>query len=151
MKRHPSLIPISRQHHGGLLTARLLQHGAPPYKGMPTTPEAKRGYVIDYLNQHLLPHFKLEEETVFILAADFSEGLKQQVDAFVAAHQQLQQLILALPGFAPELLPDKLDEIGKLLEQHIRQEERVFFEQVQKDLPPDQLQFLEHLVLKHLA
>lgn len=151
MKRHPSLIPISRQHHGGLLTARLLQHGAPPYKGMPTTPEAKRDYVLDYLHQQLLPHFKLEEETVFILAAEFSEELRKQVNILVATHQQLQQLILALPGFTPELLPDALDEIGKLLERHIRQEERVFFEQLQKDLPPDKLQLLEQQVLQHLA
>lgn len=151
MKRHPSLIPISRQHHGGLLTARLLQHGAPPYKGMPTTPEAKRDYVLDYLHQQLLPHFKLEEETVFILAAEFSEELRKQVNILVATHQQLQKLILALPGFTPELLPDALDEIGKLLERHIRQEERVFFEQLQKDLPLDKLQLLEQQVLQHLA
>lgn len=151
MKRHPSLIPISRQHHGGLLTARLLQHGAPPYKGMPTTPEAKRDYVLDYLHQQLLPHFKLEEETVFILAAEFSEELRKQVNILVATHQQLQQLILALPGFTPELLPDALDEIGILLERHIRQEERVFFEQLQKDLPLDKLQLLEQQVLQHLV
>ncbi|WP_299756368.1 hemerythrin domain-containing protein [uncultured Pontibacter sp.] len=151
MKRHESLVPISRQHHGGLLTARLLQHGAPPYKGMPSTPATKRDYVVAYLQEHLLPHFRLEEETVFILASDHSEELRQQVQALQAEHQQLQQLILALPDVAEQNLPDALDGVGKLLEQHIRQEERVFFEQMQQQLSDEKLTLLQQQVLEHLG
>ncbi|WP_266203081.1 hemerythrin domain-containing protein [Pontibacter kalidii] len=150
MKRHESLIPISRQHHGGLLTARLLQHGAPAYKGMPTTPAAKRDYVVAFLQEHLRPHFRLEEETVFILASDYSEALKQQAQALQAEHRQLEQLILALPGAKETELPEKLNEVGKLLEQHIRQEERVFFEIVQQELPDEKLELLQQQVLTHL-
>ncbi|OKL42152.1 hemerythrin domain-containing protein [Pontibacter flavimaris] len=151
MKRHESLIPISRQHHGGLLTARLLQHGAPAYKGMPTALTAKRDYVVDFLQEHLLPHFKLEEETVFILAADYSEELKQQAQALQAEHRQLERLILALPGAEEAALPERLDAVGKLLEQHIRQEERVFFEIVQEKLPDEKLELLQQRVLEHLT
>ncbi|MCX2739427.1 hemerythrin domain-containing protein [Pontibacter anaerobius] len=151
MKRHESLIPISRQHHGGLLTARLLQHGAPAYKGMPTTPAAKRDYVLAFLQEHLLPHFKLEEETVFILASDFSEELQQQAAALQAEHRKLEQLILALPAVDAANLPDRLDKVGKLLEQHIRQEERVFFEIVQQKLPGEKLRLLQQQVLRHLG
>ncbi|GAB3822566.1 hemerythrin domain-containing protein [Pontibacter rugosus] len=150
MKRHPSLVPISRQHHGGLLTARLLQHGAPPYKGMPTTPAAKRVYIINYLKEHLLAHFELEEQTVFILAAHTSEELKQQAAALQAAHHLLQQLILALPQAEENDLPDRLHEIGQLLEQHIRQEERVFFEKLQQELPEEKLQLLHRQVTQQL-
>ena len=150
MKRHESLIPISRQHHAGLLTARLLQHGAPAYKGMPTTPTTKRDYVLTFLQKHLLPHFKLEEDTVFILAADYSQALKEQAEALQSEHCQLERLILALPGVAEAELPDRLDEVGKLLEQHIRQEERVFFEIVQEQLPDEKLALLQQRVLQHL-
>ncbi|WP_276498879.1 hemerythrin domain-containing protein [Pontibacter litorisediminis] len=150
MKRHESLIPISRQHHGGLLTARLLQLDAPPYKGMPATAASKRDYVVTFLQQHLLPHFKLEEDTVFILASDCSEELRQQAQALQAQHRQLERLILALPEVEEAELPHKLDEVGRLLEQHIRQEERVFFETLQQKLPEEKLQQLQRQVLEHL-
>ncbi|GHA74166.1 hemerythrin domain-containing protein [Pontibacter akesuensis] len=151
IKRHISLQPISRQHHAGLLTARLLQHGAPPYKGMPTTPAAKRDYVLQFLERELLPHFELEEETVFILACEGSEDLQQQAQALQTEHQLLQQLILGLPQAEESTLPDTLHEIGKLLERHIRQEERVFFEQLQQASTKQQLLQLQEQIAQHLA
>ncbi|MDX5422780.1 MAG: hemerythrin domain-containing protein [Hymenobacteraceae bacterium] len=150
MRRHESLIPISRQHHAGLLTARLLQHGAPPYKGMPTTLLAKRDYVLTFLQEHLLPHFRLEEETVFKLATEAAGELQQQAQALQGQHSQLQQLIRALPLATEATLPEKLHEVGILLEQHIRQEERVFFERLQQELPQDKLLLLQKLVEQHL-
>lgn len=150
MRRHESLIPISRQHHESLLAARLLQHGAPPYKGMPATPTAKRDYILVLLQKHLKPHFTLEEATVFPLAASFSEDLQRQTEQLQADHRQLEALIQALPQATEAALPDKLHEVGKLLEQHIRQEERVFFEQVQHELPADKLILLQEQVAQHL-
>ena len=150
MKRHESLIPISRQHHGGLLTARLLQHGAPPYKGMPTTADAKRAYVLQFYEEHLQPHFALEETTVFALAAACAGDLEQQAVRLQAEHRQLEELIQALPRATAAALPDQLHEVGQLLEQHIRQEERVFFEQLQQEIPEDKLQLLQEQVMQHL-
>ena len=151
MKRHKSIVPISRQHHSGLLTARLLQHGAPPYKGMPTTPEDKRNYALNFLREHLLPHFKLEENTVFVLAPQISEELAKQTKLLQEQHQQLENLIVALPDATRVDLPDKLHKIGKLLEQHIRHEERVYFEELQKKLSEEELNELQLLVMKHLG
>ncbi|GAA4432097.1 hypothetical protein GCM10023188_20270 [Pontibacter saemangeumensis] len=150
MKRHESIAPISRQHHEGLLAARLLQHGAPPYKGMPTTAAAKRDYILDLLQRHLRLHFTLEEATVFALAAAFSEDLRRQTEELQAEHRQLEALILALPQITEDLLPDKLHEVGKLLERHIRKEERVFFEQVQGDMTEQELQQLQEMVARHM-
>lgn len=150
MKRHESLVPISRQHQEGLLAARLLQHGAPAFKGMATTPAGKRDHILDLLKRHLKPHFKLEEETVFTLAAALSEDLRRQTEELQTEHRQLEALILALPQITEDLLPDKLHEVGKLLEQHIRKEERVFFEQVQGDMTEQELQQLQEMVALHL-
>ncbi|MCJ8165596.1 hemerythrin domain-containing protein [Pontibacter sp. E15-1] len=151
MKRHPSLIPISRQHHGGLLTARLLQHGAPPYKGMPTAAADKLAYTLQFYTDHLQAHFEIEETTVFAAARAHSEALAEQTDVLLAEHRQLEALIQALPQADAATLPDKLDEVGQLLEQHIRREEREFFELLQQSLPDEKLQLLQQLVLKHLA
>ncbi|MHC2993075.1 hypothetical protein OB13_16380 [Pontibacter sp. HJ8] len=150
MKRHESLAPISRQHHGGLLTARLLQLNAPPYKGMPTTTEGKRAYVLQFLEEHLRPHFKLEEETVFKTAKAAAPHLGEQAEALEAEHRQLEQLILALPAAMEATLPAQLDETGRLLEKHIRTEERIFFEMLQEELPEATLQLLKEQVEQHL-
>ncbi|MCC9166704.1 hemerythrin domain-containing protein [Pontibacter harenae] len=149
MKRHESIIPISRQHHGGLLTARLLQLDAPPYKGMPATAPAKRDYVLTFYEDHLQPHFLLEENTVFKLAYTLP-ALAQQAKDLEAQHRQLEQLIKELPQVSETALPESLDYVGKLLEKHIRQEERVFFEALQQELPPEELAKLQQLVLEHL-
>ncbi|MFD2248442.1 hemerythrin domain-containing protein [Pontibacter ruber] len=150
MKRHDSLAPVSRQHHSGLLTARLLQADAPAYKGMPTTPAGKRDYAVNFLEEHLRPHFRLEEETVFILARQVSEELRKQADQLEAEHRQLEQLILTLPEASEIILPEKLHETGKLLEQHIRTEERIFFELLQQEVPEEKLQVLQQQVRQHL-
>ncbi|AKD02397.1 Hemerythrin-like domain-containing protein [Pontibacter korlensis] len=118
---------------------------------MPTTPATKRDYVLDFLKEHLLPHFKLEEQTVFILAADTSEELRQQAIHLQSEHRKLEQFILALPKATDAELPVKLDEVGKMLEQHIRQEERVFFEALQQELPEEKLQELQQQVLEQLG
>ncbi len=118
---------------------------------MPATPEAKRDYTLGFLQEHLLPHFKLEEETVFTLAPGISEDLAQQTRQLQEQHRQLEKLIIALPHATSLDLPEKLHQIGELLEQHIRLEERVFFEQLQQDLSDEQLQVLQQMVLQHLG
>ncbi len=151
MKRHESLAPVSRQHHQGLLTARLLQKDAPLYKGMPATLSGKREYVLQFLQNELIPHFTLEETTIFILARTISEELKQQADELQAEHRQLEKLILELPSITDEtILADELHKTGKLLEQHIRKEERIFFELLQQELPDEKLQELKLQIEQHL-
>lgn len=146
MKRHRSLIPISRQHHGGLLTARLLQHDAPPYKGLPTTPIDKKDYLLRFYKEHLQPHFALEEKTVFAITDTLPGNLAQLATQLTAEHQQLTALIQALPDAFETELPTQLHEIGDLLEKHIRTEEREFFERLQQELPEDRLLQLGNLV-----
>ncbi|WP_018479585.1 hemerythrin domain-containing protein [Pontibacter roseus] len=150
MKRHDSLIPLSRQHHGGLLTARLLQHGAPPYKGMPESVDGKLAYLLQFWEEHLQPHFTLEEATVFKTAKVAAPHLARQAEGLEAEHRQLKQLILSLPTALTPELPTRLDEIGRLLEQHIRTEERIFFQMLQEELPEETLQLLKEQIEQHL-
>ena len=48
MKRHPALIPLSREHHGALILARLIQKDAPPYKGLPLEINGKAVYAQEF-------------------------------------------------------------------------------------------------------
>jgi iron-sulfur cluster repair protein YtfE (RIC family) len=144
MKRHPSLIPISRQHHEGLITARLLREDAPPYKGLPTDLEGKKQYYLDFFLRHLQPHLQLEERVLF----PFVRGRRQDLDALLdeleGEHRQVQDLTADLRY--PEYLPAKLDRLGRVLEDHIRKEERVLFERLQELLTEPELEQLRQQV-----
>ena len=144
MKRHPSLIPISRQHHEGLITARLLREDAPPYKGLPTDPEGKKAYYLDFYRQHLQPHLQLEERVLFPFVRGRHPELDRLIRELEGEHQQVQDLTGELRY--PEDLPGKLDRLGRLLENHIRKEERVFFEQIQELLAEPDLRELQRQV-----
>lgn len=144
MKRHPSLVPLSRQHHEGLLTARLLREDAPPYKGLPTDPEGKKGYYLHFYRQHLGPHLQLEERVLFPFLRGRHQTLDQLMDELEQEHRQIHDATGELRY--PENLPGKLNVLGRLLEDHIRKEERVFFEQVQRLLPEPDLLHLQRQV-----
>lgn len=144
MKRHPSLIPISRQHHEGLITARLLRDDAPPYKGLPTDAEGKKEYYLEFYLKHLQPHLQLEERVLF----PFVRGRHPELDSLLGELEQEHQQVQEQTGelrFADNL-PDKLNRLGRLLEDHIRKEERDFFEKIQEELPEEELQELQRQV-----
>jgi hemerythrin-like domain-containing protein len=144
MKRHPGLIPISRQHHEGLLTARLLRQDAPPYKGLPTDPDGKRQYYLDFYQMHLNPHLRLEERVLFPFVRGRHPELDRLVEELEQEHRQVQDLTGELRF--EENLPEKLDQLGRLLEDHIRKEERVLFERIQELLPEATLEQLRQQV-----
>ncbi len=140
MKRHPSLIPLSRQHHEGLLTARLLQQDAPPYKGLPQDPNGKKQYYLDFYRLHLQPHIQLEERVLFLFVQGRHAELDDIIGELQQEHQQLHDLTADLRHQSS--LPQQLDAVGKILESHIRKEERVFFERLQELLSEHDLQEL---------
>lgn len=144
MKRHPSLIPISRQHHEGLITARLLREDAPPYKGLPTDPEGKKDYYLDFFLKHLQPHLQLEERVLFPFVRDRHPELDRLIGELELEHQQVQDQTGEL-RFG-ENMPEKLNRLGHLLENHIRKEERELFEKIQDLLPEEDLQELQRQI-----
>ena len=93
MKRHRSLIPLSRDHHRGLLLAQLLKKDAPEYKGLPTDATGKYNYLLDKWKFELKPHFKNEEKILFSSV----KGISQQVDLLInelkTEHDELTKLI----------------------------------------------------------
>ena len=65
MKRHKALIPLSHDHHHGLLLAQLIKKNAPDYKGLPKDLNGKIKYTIDIYNSSLKQHFDDEEKILF--------------------------------------------------------------------------------------
>ncbi|MDP2301294.1 MAG: hemerythrin domain-containing protein [Ignavibacteria bacterium] len=137
MKRHPSLIYLSRDHHHGLILAQIVKKEAPHYKGLPHDTPGKINYVVSFYENELKNHFDEEEKILF-------EFIKKKNEYFESAVNQLQEEHIKLSEYVFRLSNSKnpeadLNEFGILLEQHIRFEERELFEKIQTQFSEDEL------------
>ncbi len=129
MKRHEALIPLSREHHGTLILARLLRSDAPAYKGLPLESKAKAEYAMKYYREELLQHFEQEEKMIPLL-----KGINTRLDELLASmkteHERLHTLFNSI-NLDFELSP-QLDKLGRNLESHVRKEDREIFPLIQE-------------------
>ena len=94
MKRHESLAPLSREHHGALILAQLIKRNAPEYKGLPTTIIEKAAYAIQFYKTDLTKHFKKEELMLKKVRA-IHPLVTTLADEIVAEHKMLKELFLS--------------------------------------------------------
>lgn len=134
MKRHPSLVPLSRDHHGSLILARLMQKNAPAYKDLPDTVDGKRAYAIELFNKDIRPHF-VKEEKLYHAVFHYPE-LQDMLTTIFAEHKELIRLFEGLSQHADA---DMLNQAGALLEKHIRTEERELFPLMEKVCTEEEL------------
>jgi len=143
MKRHEALIPLSRDHHGSLILARLLRSDAPPYKGLPHDAEGKAEYALKHYREELLEHFDREEKMIPVLM-----GINPTLDSLLACmkteHQELHSLFNSI-NINRELF-NQLDGIGRALESHVRKEDRVIFPLIQESCTEEVLNKLADIL-----
>lgn len=137
MKRHESLIPLSKQHHQILITAQLIKKDAPKYRGMPEEPEEKRKYLLNFFNDVILPHEILEEEKLFPFVLGKDAAIDQLVDELENEHKEAQGMIRQIES--GEDFIEVMDKLGRHLENHIRREERILFERIQSVFSQEEL------------
>lgn len=141
MKRHNALILLSHDHHHGLLLAQLLKKNAPAYKGLPSDTEGKISYALEKFKTDLAIHFDDEEKILFPILKGKTNEVDELILELVEEHKQLREKIISLSDTDnPE---DRMDEIGHLLEKHIRKEERNLFQKAQQILVKEELSDIE--------
>ncbi len=136
MKRHEAIIPLSHDHHQALRFATAMQKkGAPTKRALQSLDEkledAKRTYEIE-----LVPHFAHEEDILFPVARGYSKELDDMIDSIIEEHRIIKK---AFEEITKGNLEDNLDRIGKLVEQHVRTEERQLFQKIQEVVPEEKL------------
>lgn len=141
MKRHESLVPLSRFHRSVLFLALVAKKNAPAVKGYPTTPEGKRDYAISFYENRLKDHFRVEEEKLLPAVRGKNGDLDKLTDEIISEHEGLKILFKELVN--SQNLETDLDRLGVALEKHIRKEERQFFQLVQQTLTPRELDQLQ--------
>lgn len=140
LKRHPALVPLSRDHHGALVQARALRLAAAgtdaERRKHPVIPTA-RGFV-DFYERELGGHIADEERALLPRCRDADpEGTHR----ILAEHRELETLVVAIRDAlaAGDDPATPMAQAGQLLDDHVRFEERAFFEGLQRRLSPDAL------------
>jgi len=125
--RHPSLIPLSHDHHHGLALALRCRKQA---LGQ-LTPLGARGLkeraaeFHDFFLKNLVAHFRAEEEVLFPWLRSEVPECGPIIDQLLDDHRQIRATIPRLE--AESGLGKVLFDLGDLLERHIRKEERELF------------------------
>ncbi|KIC95484.1 hemerythrin domain-containing protein [Flavihumibacter solisilvae] len=127
MKRNENIVPLSRDHHDGLLFCWKIRQGIKYGVSI----ERIQAYVKYFWDNHLEQHFE-EEET--LLFAGLQDKLVNQA---VAEHGKLKRLIDVV--VSPAAHPAQLITLANTLDDHIRFEERVLFPHLEKVLSGDRL------------
>ncbi|MCJ8154547.1 hemerythrin domain-containing protein [Chryseobacterium sp. SSA4.19] len=126
MKRNENLVPLSRDHHFGLLCCWKIRQGIKK----DISYERIRKYINFYWEKNLSGHFEIEDT---ILPEVKNNNLQIQMEN---EHREINRLINNIKqSDNKELLADFAD----LLYQHIRFEERTVFPHLEEHLSADQL------------
>lgn len=138
LKRHPAFVPVSRDHHFGLLLVWKIRQGQE--KGI--DPKRLHNYVKYFFSTHLEPHFSLEEKVIFSFMAK-NDLLRKEVEG---QHKAIRKLFKKLDVLKEDELLAQLTEFCLLVEAHIRFEERKLFQYLQVELQSKELEKMEEKV-----
>ena len=132
LKRHKALQPLSRQHHHGLLLSWKIRMGF----GKNIEPKRIRVYADWFFENHLIPHFEIEETHIFTILSEDNELIKKAL----VDHRRIKCLFAETEDDTKTL-----SKIEETLEQHIRFEERVLFPEIQKVATEEQMALIEEI------
>jgi hemerythrin-like domain-containing protein len=139
MKRHPALIPLSRDHHGGLVQAVRLRRAAADGDASARL-AAARDFVEFFRNEERV-HLRGEEEELFPLFLRHVPSQPAPLREARVHHVQLEGFARTLEIAAAAGIADRetLAAAGELLDAHIRLEERQLFPLIEELVPDDEL------------
>ncbi|NUM32776.1 MAG: hemerythrin domain-containing protein [Bacteroidetes bacterium] len=131
IKRNKELIGLSREHHHVLLLSWKIKAGLS--KNIEFT--RIKNYLMWFYENHILPHFEIEEKYLFPLLDKDNVNLKIALEH----HRQIVDLIENIDNDKQSLA-----KLHVLLTEHVRFEERILFDDIQKNvssnniiLPPE--------------
>lgn len=115
MKRNPALVALSREHHTALVWAKRAQ------RGTPADPQTLMAQLVAVFDRDMEPHFLSEENGILPALSD--RGQHDLVNRTLDEHRSLRNDVDRLRAGDT----DAVAAFGKLLEAHVRFEERELF------------------------
>lgn len=123
MKRNKNIIPLSRDHHFGLLFCWKIRKGI-----QLKVPGGRiRKYITFFWENNLEPHFRDEEQFLFVMEDD------APCNRAISEHKQIMALVDDIIHKATS--EEMIFALADTLEQHIRYEERELFPYLEQKLP----------------
>ena len=132
IKRHQALVSFSKDHHFGLLLVWKIKQGL----SNAVAPERISNYIFYCFAEDLQHHFKEEEQLIFC---------KLSADDILRQHAEKDHQIIY--GLIEQIRSDKnnealLTQFADKLQEHIRFEERILFNHLQKELTVSAMQII---------
>lgn len=132
MIRHPALHPLSRDHHQALAIAlKLVRSNAD------TAADVQDGFLRYWLS-HGREHLRAEEETLLPTFAEHADPSHPLIARVLLDHLLIRRYAARIER-KPEEPIWALRELGALLSDHVRLEERELFPLVEDRVPPSEL------------
>jgi iron-sulfur cluster repair protein YtfE (RIC family) len=144
MERAKVLQPLSRQHKTMLMTCLLIRKGL--QKNSPV--QVMVNFFLESWKADMLPHFEQEEKILVPLLNKFTAG-KTYAAAILRDHELLNSAVEHLHQEAHQ--GRLLKAIAEQLNQHIRYEERIVFQEMTAFVPTLDLQQLVFQEQLHTA
>ena len=129
IKRNKNLQPLSRDHHYSLLLCQRIKLGIS--KGVSV--ERIKSYTDWFFENHVCEHFEIEEKYLFTILGNDNELIQKAI----SQHRRLQQLFIDTTNIS-----NSLSLIAEELDNHVRFEERILFNEIQKSASEEQLQLI---------
>lgn len=125
--RHPSLVPLSHDHHHALaLALRCRKQALGQIKPMGAAGLAERAKeFLEFYTNNLVAHFQAEEQVLFPWMCSNIDASAAMIDDLLRQHQELRQFAVKIQ--AGQGLAKLIFDAGDLLERHVRKEERELF------------------------
>lgn len=128
MKRAEALQPLSRDHLKSLLTAKRLRNATDTAAGQD---------FLAFWESEGRHHFRVEEEVLLPGWALHCPVDRVAVARMLEEHLAIRRAALRVAGAEASL--EELRDLGRLLDDHVRFEERELFPMVERALEPDDL------------
>jgi iron-sulfur cluster repair protein YtfE (RIC family) len=135
-RRHDSLIPLSREHHYGLLLCLRISRGLSDQGGDEAWRRTMAADTISFFEADLTTHFRAEETVLFPAMSEMAAA-RDLLGRLDGEHRRLEDLVAQLRHAEGEDLARTLAEFGRLLEAHIRAEERALFPLYEQQVRPE--------------
>jgi hemerythrin-like domain-containing protein len=132
MKRTEALQQLSGDHHRALEAALKLRRATDA-----DAETAKRDF-LDFWRGHGALHFRVEEDVMLPGSAGHVDPTDPAVVRVLTDHVEIRRRAGELAD-GERSDPAELNELGELLNDHVRHEERVLFPMIEEALPEDEL------------
>jgi hemerythrin-like domain-containing protein len=126
LKRDGSLIPLSHDHHHGLVRVFEIRQALRSGEGL----ERQARLTFEFYERDLVPHFRAEEEVLIPVLRETGAVDEAALQRLLDEHRRLERLAGELAADVEPLL-----RFANLLERHIRTEERQIFPVYQTHVP----------------